>query len=127
MSAATLNLETEQGATLRFSLVWQYETAPGSDIFLPYDLSGCTARLKVRINYTTPVIFSITDTGVDEIQLEPGAVQGKISIHFSAANTDLITVKKAKYDLEIVFPSGDVKRACEGAIANDLAVTSDLP
>lgn len=127
MAAGTVNLPIEQGSTYRFYMVWEYETTPDSDVYEPYDLTGCTARMQVRISPQSPLLFEVTTEGTDEIVLETGGEQGRIDVHLSDENTALLAIKKYVYDLEVEFPSGDVKRVIEGKITVSLNVTKDEP
>lgn len=128
MAAATYNLYIEQGATFRFSLVAGYKTGAkdpqGNDIVEPYDLTGCSARMQIRQRRGGEVLVAATTLN-GGIVFED-AVNGKMSVCITDEATDKLTMSKAKYDLEIGYPSGDVKRILEGLVKISANITQDV-
>ena len=134
MPAATYPLQIEQGATFRRTLTWGPAAAPAAALSgpftveptmgTPYDLTRCTARMQIRRTRNDVVLVELTD---DNGGLLLGGTAGTVEIVITATQTDLLNVTKAVYDLEIVFPSGDVVRLLEGAVAVDLNVTRTDP
>lgn len=118
MAAAKLKLMIEQGATFRKVLTWKAGTPP-----TPVDLTGCTARMQMRgtITDAVPLITLTTENG----GIVLGGVAGTIELVITATVTAAITWAAAVYDLEIVFPSGDVRRLVYGPVTVSLEVTRD--
>lgn len=117
LTAANLPLHIEQGATKTFGLVWSH--GDSVDDATPYDLTGCTARMQIRNKVNTPVLLEATTENGD---ITLGA-DGVIAVKLSDEKTDLLTVTKAVYDLEVEFPGGDVARVVEGQVTISPNVT----
>jgi hypothetical protein len=122
MTAASLDLYIEQGATYRSTIVYAQANADGT-AGTPYDLTGCTARMMIRSKQAdtgTPVVSLTTENG----GLTLGGTDGTIAIYIEPMATESVSIAaKGVYDLEIVFPSGDVSRVVEGKVTFDPAVT----
>ena len=102
------NLTIYQGATFIDQVVWKTGDPPG-----PMGFSGVTARMQIRqLQKSTTVLMTLT-TENGRITLGP---DGMIKLEISAADTAAITFAGGVYDLEIVFPSGYVRRFMEGNI-----------
>lgn len=123
--AATFDLDVDQGSTKRFSLTWNTNT--GTDdapVLVPRDLTGCTAKMQVRVAHGKPVLVEISTESVNgNIVLQTGGATGRLDIWLSDENTDLLTVKTTHYDLEVSFPGGDTYRLLQGKITTSLAIT----
>jgi len=126
MPAATYDVLIEQGATFRLPFVYGFRTgatdpATGAPVVAPYDLTGCKARMHVRssVNSETPLLEASSDTG--GITLEPTA--GKITVTLTDEQTATLTGRRAVYDLEVEYPSGDVKRVLQGKVTISAEVT----
>lgn len=122
---AVRDLNVDQGATVRIQAIYRYQSGvDGSNqpVYTGYSLTGCTARMQVRQRIGDPVIFELT-TENGGIELQRGAVAGRIDITMSAAQTTLLEFKKAVYDFELIWPSGDVARLLQGKITISLNVT----
>jgi hypothetical protein len=113
MSAATLNLQIEQGTTYRQELQWF-----NPDGTTAIDLTGCTALAHVRtaIDATETLLELSTENG--RIEITP--LEGKILLHLTAEETAALSWSIGLYDLEIIFPTtGDeipIYRLCKGKI-----------
>lgn len=103
VTAARHDFTIEQGATWR--RVIEYQNPDGT----PYPLAGWTARMQIRerVGAADP-LATLTPT-VD------GAA-GTITIVLSAAATADLPSGTARYDLELVAPSGDVTRLLQGSV-----------
>lgn len=126
--AALIELPMEQGATLSFHFIWKYESGTDDQdrpTYTAYDLDGCSARMQIRANYGTTVLVELDSASGGGIELERGGVKGRVDVTVSADLTDLITIKKAKADLEILFPSGTVTRVLDINLTNSLNITRD--
>jgi hypothetical protein len=124
VTAATYDIYVEQGATFRMSLIYGHKSgtldADGNEIITPYDLSGVLVRLQIRQRTGSVVLISAT-TGNGGIFLD--LVTARVTITFPAKATDLLTMRRAKYDLELQFPSGDVVRLVQGKVTISAAIT----
>lgn len=125
MVAVSQDLYVEEGVDKRFTLLWEYEATPGAEDWTPYDLTGCTARLQMRPAPKGDVLLEVTTETADEIVLQPDDVPGLISIHLPHAKTELLERSKAKYDLEVTFPSGDILRVVQGLVTISREITED--
>lgn len=118
MAAANYDLYIEQGATFRFTMYYgrrdgTLDTA-GNPVVIPYDLTGCAARMQIRQRRGAEVAAAATTTNGGIVIDDPTA--GHIIITFTDETTQSLTFSKAKYDLEIGYPSGDVVRILEGKV-----------
>lgn len=123
MAAGKLDLDVEQGATFRRQLLWRQPSPDGgTTLGAPYDLTGAVAHMQVRGKAgLDPVLIELSDT--DGLTL--GGTAGTIDIVISSARTASLTVKKAVYDLYVIFDggTGDAVRIVEGAVNVDQSVT----
>ena len=112
MPAANYDILIEQGATYRQEFIWK--DSEGEAI----DLSGYTARMKIRQLKTDNVIVSLTSGS--GIQLSSG---GSIIVSISATDTEMLPLCRARYDLELVNGSGTVTRLLQGFVTISAEVT----
>jgi hypothetical protein len=115
VDANTIRLDLD---TTRFS---DY-VSDGELLYLPpVDLTGYTARMKVK----QP---DIEGTVVVELTTENGGItlnaNGEILVTIAAAATELFDFEAGVYDLEIVSASGVVTRVVSGAVLLDREVTT---
>lgn len=116
MAAAKLKILIEQGATFRKTLTWKAGTPP-----VEVNLAGCTARMQVRSELSSPVALVSLTTENGGIVL--GGALGTIEIIITAAATAALEPGVAVYDLEIVTSTGDVRRLIAGAVTISPEVT----
>jgi hypothetical protein len=114
MPAAKYDLLIEQGATFVQEFVWK--NSDGT----PVDITGASARMKIRKYKTDEVLVSLTSPS-NGITL--GGADGKITITISATNTSLLPVCEARYDLEIEDTYSFVTRFIEGNVDISAEVT----
>jgi len=114
MSAGKLDLIIEKGATFRRTLYWETE-APAA----PIDLTGYTARMQIRTKLENSLVLALT-TENGRIQLV--AVEGRIDLIITAAETMAMTGTDAVYDLEMV-KEDEVTRLIEGDVLLSQEVT----
>lgn len=113
MSAGTLDLSIEQGATYNLVLTWKID---GTAV----NLTGYTARLQARVDVEdSEVILSMTT--LDGITL--GGVLGTITLNLSAAATTALIPGTYVYDLEMAAGSGIVTRLVQGELIISPEVT----
>jgi hypothetical protein len=119
MTAVNVPLNIEQGATYTRGLNW-YQPGPVVDDVVtpgdPYPLfeDAWTARMQIRQTFGSAVLIEITTETGGIVLSEDGRLDWK----FTDLETDLLVVKKAKYDLEVVGPAPDfdVHRLLEGVV-----------
>lgn len=127
MPAATYNLYIEQGATYRFTLVYGYKDgtldADGNPNVIPYDITGCRARMQIRRSRQSEVLVSATtdNGGITFTDAE----HGRMEVVVTDEATDSLNIKRAKYDLEVGYPSGDVVRVLQGDVTISPNITQD--
>lgn len=130
MPAASYDLFIEQGATYRMGAVYGHYDPnnldpDGNPILIPYDLTGCKARMQIRRSRGSEVLISATTTN-GGIKI-PNPPDGKLEVTITDEATDMLTVKRAKYDLEVSYPSGDVVRVLQGEVMISPNITQDSP
>lgn len=104
--AAEHDITIEQGATFQLNLVWRDASNT------PIDLTGYTARMQVKRRYadTTPLLNFTTENGAITL----GGTNGTVQVVGLATVTDDVPAKVCVYDLELVSPTGFVKRLVQG-------------
>lgn len=119
MSApAVVNITIYQGATYRSLDTWKTGATPA-----PVDLTGCTARMQIRPTVASDTVFASLTTENGGITLGDDA--GTIAVYISDEETAAFNWTAGFYDLEIEFPSGDVRRLIEGKVKVRPEVTRD--
>lgn len=117
MAAARRNLRCEQGADFDPVITWRTASSEGAS-GTPVDLTGWDARMQVRATISSDdVILELTK---DNGKITLGGPDGTIALLLSGAETAEIPLtnpdKEAKYyyDLELVSPTGAIKRLIRG-------------
>lgn len=115
MTAAVYSLLIEQGSTLSLPMVWRDSTGT------PVDLTGWTARLQIRTSPQDADIQLELTTENGGITL--GTIDGAIVLFADATATAALAWPRAVYDLEMIAPSGAVRRLLRGEAVLSLEVT----
>jgi len=118
MAAFKLNLKIDQGATFRKPVTWKLGPAPGT----PVDLTGCTARMHVRLKVNSPgapLLELTTENGGVVL----GGALGTVEMVLTDEQTSAIDWASAVYDLEITFANGTVRRLLQGTVSVSPGVT----
>ena len=105
MPASLYQIICEQGATLVRIVV--YKDSAGT----PVNLTGYSARMKVRTSKGAEGAYLALATGGQGIVLDAG---GEIEITVPAATTSRLPSGRYYYDLEVVSGTGLVNRVVEG-------------
>jgi hypothetical protein len=137
MPAVQRDLYIEQGATYLLRLRWRKPditdefgvTTPGD----PYDLTDFSARMQIRQKQSTPALVDATTAnskihfGIDpeNPDLPADPTNGRIEVELSDEDTDLLTSKVCKYDLEVEDADGRVYRLLQGSVTVDPNITQD--
>lgn len=109
-----------QGATFTQSLTWK--TKPDENTTAtPVDLTGCTARMQVRAKVNASEVLLTLTTENGGIAL--GGTAGTIELLIDADDTAALTWAAGVYDLEIVYPGGQVRRLMYGSVSVSPEVT----
>lgn len=112
MPAQAQNIVIEQGADWTMSLT-----------FTDRDLTGCSARMQIRENVSSPTpMISLTSSPGDGITITPGP-PGIVDIAISHTLTGGLTRQLGVYDLELVTAGGAVERVLKGTVRVDFEVT----
>lgn len=101
-----------QGATFRHSFTWK--SGPTEATALPVDLTGAVARAQIRETYASATAIANLTTENGGVIL--GGSAGTVTLYLSATATAAFPTpaKPVRWDLEIVWPDGDVVRLLEG-------------
>lgn len=100
------NILLNQGATFRKLFIYQDSVGD------PINLTGYTARMQLRVSYTSevPVINLTTENG--GIEITP--LDGEILVNMTATQTAGIPAREYYYDIEVESADGRVYRVIEG-------------
>jgi hypothetical protein len=117
MRAGSHNFICEQGSTFKRTVEIEQpdlETDPTGNTFIPFDLTGFTARMQVRrtIDSANFLLELTTENGC--LEINPGEETNKIAINVPDEVTASITTSGI-YDLEIENDLGEVSRVLQGA------------
>lgn len=115
-----VNLKIYQGATFRHVLSWLNEDET------PIDLTGMSALMHVRENYTSPTPLLILSSNILDLpsgSITLGGTSGTIELYLPSAITENIDWIAALYDLELTDSLGDVHRVVEGKITVSKEIT----
>ena len=118
MAAAKLNLNIEQGATWRYTLM----AKQGVDANAPaLDLTGYSARMQLRAELPDTAVLLELTTANRRITITPLA--GRIDLLLTATETAALSFEAAVYDLELASSGGEVTRLVKGKVTLTLEVT----
>lgn len=134
MTAVARDLYVEQGADFFLTFQWlrESETTPGTPGD-PRDLTGHEVRMQIRRSPKSSGVLVDANSTNGKIVVgfdpsgPPDPANGRIRIHLTSQDTDLLDVEQAAYDLEVESPSGVVTRLLTGAVEVSLNVTRDAP
>ena len=138
MTAVVRTLYIEQGATYPCGFNCYHEVLPPTvpptpDLANPWLFpAGTSARMQIREFVGAPVLVEASTLNG---RIVLGATDGRIDITLTDADTDLLTVEAAVYDLEVVYPvpitlpptEPVVVRVLQGPVVVSPNVTTDQP
>jgi hypothetical protein len=117
MLAGNYNMTCQQGST--FSRTIEIEqpdlaTDPTGETFIPFDLSGYTARMQVRRTIDSPNFLLELTTSNGGLTINP--TQGDVNkiLIFAAANVTASVSTSGVYDIEIISAENSVSRVLQG-------------
>lgn len=105
-----------QGSTFRWHAVLKNGKPP-----VATDLTGYTARMQIRseVEATNVLVSLTTENG----GIALGGVDGTIDLLIDAATTATYTWESGVYDIEFIYPSGEVQRKIQGTVTVSPEVT----
>lgn len=114
-----VTLKIRQGDTYNKLFTWKVGT-PSALV----DLTGCTARMQIREYLGAPdaLLTLTTENG----RIELGGAAGTIRLLLEAADTAALTIRRARYDLDIIFADGTQNRKLEGFVIVSPEVTTSV-
>lgn len=119
MSAPTLTLI--EGTTLAFSTAW----ADADETRTPVDMTGCTARFViVPEDSRRALVECTTQNGGIEIDVSTGTLSIRVAPEQTAEQLS-DAWKNARYELRVMFPSGDVYSLLRGKAALTAGVANE--
>ena len=119
MSAPTLTLI--EGTTLAFSTAW----ADADEARTPVDMTGCTARFViVPEDSRRALVECTTQNGGIEIDVATGTLSIRVAPEQTAEQLS-DAWKHARYELRVMFPSGDVYSLLRGKAALTAGVANE--
>ena len=117
MLAGNYNMTCQQGSTFRRSIeIEQPDLAadPTGNTFIPFDLSGYSARMQVRRTIDSANFLLELSTQNGALTINPsGTAPNQIYINVSASVTASVNTSGV-YDIEIVNPDGTITRVLQG-------------
>lgn len=125
MTAATLDIVIEQGATWDRQLLWREAVPPNSDpgtLGDLKDLTGASAHMQVRVKPGGSMLAELTSAA----GITLGGTAGTIDILMTGAQTMALNVKTAYYDLYVIFPGDDPRKVITGKVTIIPTVTSPV-
>lgn len=84
------------------------------------DLTGYTARMQIKKSYTSGAVATLTTENGGIIL---GGAAGTVGLYLSNAATSALAITAGVYDLELVAPSGRVRRFMMGEVEVSPEVT----
>lgn len=106
------------------SAKYDFSLGQGTDVDLPFllkdssgeaiRLEGYKARMQLRATFYDVEAIDTLTTENERIRIEPD--EGRIVCNFPNRVTEGYPVQKVLYDLELVEPSGSVRRIVHGQI-----------
>lgn len=114
---ATVNLDIYQGSNFYYPFEWVE-----GDVAI--DITGYKFRMHIRetINSEEILINATTENGYFYM-VDP--LVGKFYLDIPSSETKKLTVSRAVYDIEVVFPSGQVSRIMQGCMNISPEVTRE--
>ena len=111
INPAKINLVIYQGAT--FDKTYQWQDANRN----PMDLTGFTARLQVRSRVDDDtILLGLNTEGTIDKRIVLGGTEGTYQLVLSAVNTSALDWGSGVYDMELISPTGVVRRIMEGVV-----------
>ncbi len=121
MKPGKLDLTIYQGVTFKKPLTLKNEKT-GQAI----DLTGTTLQMQLRETVDSEiVIIELNEANGRALVIDPPA--GKIKLEIDYTDTELLTFKKAVYDLEMLYSDNTKDRLLQGKVTLSPEVTRPVP
>lgn len=101
-----------------------YESGGYVQYYTPVDLTGYTARMRIRNKVRGAELTAPLTTESGQILLDPAA--RTITLLLSATTTAAFTFSRGVYDLEMVSPTEVVTSIAEGPVTVHKEITTDV-
>lgn len=122
VAPSDLNLVIYQGASLQHTWTWVY--GPDEETAEPVDLTSATARAQVRrTRASRDVLLDLSTEGGELVLSALGEIRLHVPGDITAALPTLPVGVRAFWDLEIVWPDGDICRLLQGRVTISPEVT----
>lgn len=115
MAAGEYDITVEQGATFSRVLTWKNSSGTA------YNLTGYTARMKAKANYSSA--NAIVELTTENGRIALGGAAGTVTLTISAADTAALSATTGVYDLELISGGGAVTRLVQGKFTVSPEVT----
>lgn len=116
MLAGNYNMTCQQGSTFRRTIEIEQPdlaTDPTGNTFVPFNLSGYSAKMQVRRTIDSSSFLLELSTMNGALTINPGNALNQIYIDVSASVTASVNTSGV-YDIEIINPDGTVTRVLQG-------------
>lgn len=117
LTPKTIDLTIYQGAS--FYKSWEIQDKDGN----PIDLTGWSAYCQIRKRKISEETLLDLSTADGTLFIEVSADKTEYGFNLTQADTQVLNLKEAVYDINLVDPEGYVVRIQEGKITISLAVT----
>lgn len=116
--------DMEQGATWSREMAWISGTVatPGAPVPLT---NVAEIRMQIRAKQQATVLAEVSSIGVGPGIVITDAANGEFTVTFTDEQTSAVTVKKAKYDIEVEWTNGSVDRIMQGNVTFDPNITQE--
>ena len=101
----------EVGANFAYEFIWEVETPPDSEIFIPVSLDGYSAKMQVRKSPGSPVILELS---TDNTRISFDSTNGIIKLQVPPNVTAILPAGVYRYDLDLRDANGFVTRFVQG-------------
>ena len=120
MLAGNYNIVCEQGTSFSRRFDLEYPDPTDETNYLPFDLTGYTARMQVRRTVEASTAMMSLTTENDGISIQ--GVLGAVTVTMSPQQTSSIQ-NSGVYDIEIIDNYGNVSRLVQGDFIISYEVT----
>ena len=87
---------------------------------VPVNLTGYSARMQIKKSYASAAVATLT---TENGGIVLGGATGKVGLYLGNAATSALAITAGVYDLELVAPSGRVRRFMMGEVEVSPEVT----
>lgn len=110
MTPAKLDLEIYQGSTYRKGFQWKIQSTD-----LAMDITGCQISMQIKESECSET-FAIECSTANGGAVIESAIDGKWYVEILSEDTLPLNPIRYVYDMDVIFPSGDVFTVARGVI-----------